>query len=120
MKVLFVVLLFILLVVENVIATKVPYFSGSEHTFKINENIKIETLKLTSIKRALPFKFYKYHGKELPFCAPKDPGGDCDLGECLSGVYRQKSAYQVIYSYFIIKITQLTNIFLLKLSDNSK
>ena len=77
-----------------IISVDAFYFS-STNFFKLNDPIQAKTVKLTSIPRALPFGYYTFFNKELPFCKPKDPGGKCDLGQCLSGDWIQDSLYTV-------------------------
>ena len=77
-----------------IISVDAFYFS-STNFFKFNDPIQAKTVKLTSIPRALPFGYYTFFNKELPFCKPKDPGGKCDLGQCLSGDWIQDSLYTV-------------------------
>eukprot|EP00026_Physarum_polycephalum_P005569 Phypoly_transcript_05604.p1 GENE.Phypoly_transcript_05604~~Phypoly_transcript_05604.p1 ORF type:complete len:620 (+),score=103.10 Phypoly_transcript_05604:34-1893(+) len=71
------------------------YFSPNQKNYQYNGTITAETVKLTSIPRAIPFGYYTFFRKDLPFCKPEHPGGHCDLGQCISGDWIQKTNYTV-------------------------
>lgn len=89
--------LLVVVILQGVVGQK-HYFSDQKTTYTSDKTIPTKTLKLTSIPKAFPFGYYQYHGDQLPFCIPinqKYDDGKCDLGECLSGVLIQDSAYKV-------------------------
>lgn len=74
----------------------VNYFASDRKIYTPGSLINTQTIKLTSIPRALPYKFYEYRGGDkLPFCQPKSLDGGCNIGECLSGIYKQSSKYEI-------------------------
>ncbi len=73
------------------------YFSGAGPVaYTEGDNVPVRTVKITSIRTALPYSFYKIHNEDLPFCRPVPlKTYSRTLGQCLNGDLIQDSAYKV-------------------------